>query len=274
MDSFQHGCLMPIGGAEDKSGQQTILRRFVQMCGGADAAIAVIPTASAFAGEVGDSYCQLFRQIGAARVECLHVRERAQANSRELAAVLEQVDGVFISGGDQLKLASLLAGTRFAATLQQRLACGVHIAGTSAGASAMSRQMIAFGHSGMQPSQRMVQLASGLGLTDWLIIDQHFTQRARLGRLTTAVALNPGMIGIGVDEDTALILAPNGDCEVIGSGTVTVVDGRDLQFTDIYAVKRHAPIRVQGIGTQVFASGAKFHLDQPLYGSYREATSA
>lgn len=274
MKAHQYGYLMPIGGAEDKSGQQSILRHFVQSCGGLASKIAVIPSASAFAAETGDFYCQLFQNMGVHDVQCLHIHDRAQASNPRINALLKEADGIFISGGDQLKLASLLVGTPLAATMRRSLAAGVHIAGTSAGASIMSRQMIAFGRSGMQPSQRMVQLASGLGLTDSLIIDQHFTQRSRLGRLTTAIALNPGMIGVGIDEDTGLVIAPDGSCEVIGSGTVTVVDGRNLEFTDIHAVKRHDPISVEGLGTHVFNAGETFQLHQDSADVYREEASA
>jgi cyanophycinase len=261
VNSFQAGLLMPIGGAEDKTGQKTVLRRFLQWCGGTKAEIVVIPSASAFALDVGDQYCAVFAQMGARHVECLHIHDRSQSNSPELLSRLEGATGIFMTGGDQLKLASLLVSTKLGEAVRCLNASGIPVAGTSAGASAMSRQMIAFGRSGAQPSQRMVQLASGLGLTESLIIDQHFSQRNRLGRLTTAVALNPGMVGVGVDENTAFEIHSDGECEVVGAGTVTIVDGRQLAYTDIYSAKRYDPVQVKGIDVQVLRSGARYLLD-------------
>jgi cyanophycinase len=253
--SLDKGYLIAIGGAEDKSTQCRILTHFVELCGGSKARIAVIPAASGYPVEMEWRYCEVFTRLGAGMTDCLHICDRQLAEDAELIARLKQATGIFLTGGDQLKLMSLIGGTRLAATIQTCFARGVHVAGTSAGASALSRQMIAFGRSGEFPSQRMVQLALGLGFAERLIIDQHFSQRNRLGRLLTAVALNPGMIGVGIDEDTALVTAPNGAYEVIGSGKVTFVDGRHLTYTDIYAAKRHDPVTVAGVDIQAFAAG-------------------
>ncbi len=251
---------MPIGGAESKIGQRIVLTRFIELCGTSSARIVVIPAASGFAAETGQVYCRTFSELGARHVECLHIHDRQQARDPMTAALLQHADGIFLTGGDQLKLMSLIGGTELAAALHDCHARGVPIAGTSAGASAMSRQMIAFGRSGARPSQRMVQLASGLGLSPF-IIDQHFSQRDRLGRLLTAVALNPGMIGVGIDEDTALMMSPSGQCEVIGAGAVTVVDGRNIGFTDIYAAKRHDPVVVEGVDVRRLQAGEHFNPD-------------
>lgn len=249
------GVLMPIGGAEDKRANRVILTRFVQLCGANSARIIVIPSASSFPYESASTYEHLFSQIGAAQVTRLHIPDRQQANRPDYTALLQDATGVFFTGGDQLRLLSLIGGTGLAAALCERFASGLHIAGTSAGASAMSRQMIAFGRSGSAPSQRMVQMAAGLGLCDNLIIDQHFQQRNRLGRLMTAVTLNPGTVGVGIDEDTALLMTPDGGWEVLGSGQVTVVDGRMLEYTDIYAVKRYNPITVKGLQVHKLGTG-------------------
>ena len=249
------GTLMPIGGAEDRRASRLILTRFFQLCGGSSARILVIPTASSFPRETGTTYQHIFTQLGAARVTTLHPADRYQANAADRVRLLDDVSGVFMSGGDQLRLVSTIGGTRLASALHKRFKEGMHIAGTSAGASALSRQMIAFGRSGLAPSQRMVQMAAGLGLADDLIIDQHFGQRHRLGRLMTAVALHPGSVGVGVDEDTALMIAPNGDWEVLGSGTVTLVDGREMEYTNIHAVKQHKPIEMVGVKVEVLPPG-------------------
>jgi cyanophycinase len=257
---------MPIGGAEDKRASRTILSRFVQLCGGEQASILIIPSASSFPYERASEYDTVFAGLGVANLDCLHFAERRDASKNDNIAMLREATGVFFTGGDQLKLLSLIGGTPFARALRQHFNAGLHVAGTSAGASAMSRQMIAFGRSGATPSQRMVQIASGLGLVDNLIIDQHFQQRNRLGRLTTAVTLNPGMIGVGLDEDTALIISATADWEVVGSGNVTIVDGRGLEFTDVHEVKRHDPITVRGIRVETLAKGMFNSLSETLYG--------
>lgn len=254
------GVLMPIGGAEDKKAQRAVLGRFVTEAGAEKARIAVLPAASEFAFATGDRYARLFKAMGAEHVESLHIADRRTANDPDIARRLALTTGIFLTGGDQLRLLSLIGGTAVADALRAAHARGAAIAGTSAGASAMSLHMIAFGRSGATPSQRMVQLAPGLGLAHSLIIDQHFSQRDRLGRLTTAVALSPGMIGLGVDEDTTALIRCDGHTEVLGSGTVTVVDGRDLEHSNIYAVKGYRPVTVNGIQVSVYHAGEHFHL--------------
>ena len=245
------GLLMPIGGAEDKGTTCRILDTFVEICGKTSAHIVIIPSASSIPIDVAHFYQSIFYRLGVAQVSIIHVSDRQQANLETVLHPLQNATGVFITGGDQLRLISLIGGTRLGEILYQRSLTGMPIAGTSAGASIMSRHMIAFGRSGPQPSQRMVQMASGLGLTHSLIIDQHFSQRNRLGRLLTAVALNPGLTGVGIDENTALIIRPDDTLEVIGAGTVTVADSQGLTYNGIYAAKRHDAFQVQGIDIRV-----------------------
>jgi cyanophycinase len=263
----RRGYLMPIGGAENRTVESGILNQFIRYAGGTQARIAVIPTASGFAGEVSALYCSLFREIGVADVRCVHVQTRQQANNAEIVNMLDGATGIFLTGGDQVKLVSLLGGTRLAQKITTCYQAGTTVAGTSAGASAMSRHMIAFGRSGGTPAQRSVQLAPGLGLIDSMTIDQHFRQRDRLGRLMTAIAINPSVIGVGVDEDTAFVIDPDGCCEVTGSNSVTIVDGTELQYTDIYAVKRHDPVAVMGMKVHVLTAGCQYNLQslQPYH---------
>ncbi|MDX1995514.1 MAG: cyanophycinase [bacterium] len=249
------GTLMPIGGAEDKRGACTILNHFVQCSGSSSAHLVVIPSASSFPQEVAQDYTRIFTALGAQQVSILHIPDRRYADHAANLGVLNEATGIFLSGGDQLRLMSLIGGTRLAEALRSRFWNGVNIAGTSAGASIMSRQMIGFGRSGDTPSQRMVQMALGLGLTDNLIIDQHFRQRRRLGRLMTAVALNPGLTGVGVDENTALEIHPDGAWQVIGAGGVTIVDSSGLEYSDIYAAKRHDPLTLRGMEVRVLLGG-------------------
>jgi cyanophycinase len=263
----RRGYLMPIGGAENRTFQSSILNQFIRYSGGTQARIAVIPSASGFADEVSTMYCALFKEIGVANVQCVHVQTRQQANSAETVNLLEGATGIFLTGGDQVKLVSLLGGTQLARKITACYQSGTTVAGTSAGASAMSQHMIAFGRSGSTPAQRSVQLAPGLGLIDSITIDQHFRQRDRLGRLMTAIAINPSVIGVGVDEDTALVIDQEGCCEVIGSNSVTIVDGSELQYTDIYAVKRHDPVAVMGMKVHVLTAGCQYSLQslQPYH---------
>jgi cyanophycinase len=265
------GYLMPIGGAEDKKRARVVLSRFVELSGGADARIVVIPGASTFPFETGAAYCTLFHHLGARSVEALHITHRGQANDPLKSALIDGATGIFMTGGDQLRLLTVLGGTIMADHLRTAYEMGATIAGTSAGASAMSEHMIAFGRSGAMPSQRMVQMGRGLGLTEDLIIDQHFSQRDRLGRLTTAVALNPGLIGVGVDEDTALIIDADGMCEVVGSGIVTVVDGRQLEYTDIATAKRYDVVTVSGIDAQQYRAGEFYTVNMPDFAAEKQA---
>ncbi|MBK8020010.1 MAG: cyanophycinase [Chloroflexi bacterium] len=250
------GLLMPIGGAEDKRAARAILKSFVRFSGGSDARIAILPSASSMPQLVARDYVALFTALGAGQVEVVDITDRRCAGQPDTCAPLSDATGIFISGGDQLKLMSLIGSTRLADMLHARYRDGAIVAGTSAGASILSRHMIAFGRSGATPSQRMVQMASGLGLTQNLIIDQHFSQRDRLGRLLTAVALNPGLVGVGIDEDTALLVSPLGECQVLGTGTVTVVDGRQIEYSDVYAAQRHDPFTLRGVDVQVYRAGA------------------
>jgi cyanophycinase len=255
------GYLMPIGGAEDRTVRSPLLNQFVKYAGGATARIIVIPTASGFAAEVGADYCTLFRHLGVADVSCLHVLDRREANDPHHLSDIERATGIFLTGGDQVKLVSMLGGTALEAAIAASHKRGSIVAGTSAGASALSRQMIAFGRSGVLPSRRMVQLTTGLGLLDRVIVDQHFRQRNRIGRLITAVAFNPSSVGVGIDEDTAFVVDPHYNCHVLGSGSVTVVDGRDMQEMNFSSMKSHQPLTVTGIKVHNLRAGSQYNLN-------------
>jgi cyanophycinase len=219
------GLVMAIGGAEDKVRERRILRRFVEACGGPDANIVVLATASEVP-ETGERYADLFYGMDADVVEVLRVRTREDAldAGREVFDALEVATGFFMTGGSQLRISSALGGTTIAATLRRRHLEGMVVAGTSAGAAALSKHMISMGESGGTPRRRLVHLAQGLGFTPDLIVDQHFRRRDRMGRLVTALSYNPEPLGVGVDEDTAALIDADGVMTVMGSGAVTVVD--------------------------------------------------
>ncbi|MEM9057675.1 MAG: cyanophycinase, partial [Pseudomonadota bacterium] len=246
------GYVIPIGGAENKTDAPVILERFVALCGGNDARLAVIPTASRL-DDTGPSYVDLFRSLGARSVSNLPITRRRDCEREDYLDALEQVDGVFITGGNQLRLSTRLGGTPVATSLRRLNAAGVHVAGTSAGAAIMPEHMIAGGRAGSTPRENGVTLAPGLGLTNALVIDQHFRQRDRLGRLLSAVSYNPFVSGIGVDEDTAAFIDPDGVFEVVGSGAVTVVDPGSLRSSSMDVAEEGAPVSLIGLTLHVLA---------------------
>lgn len=255
----QRGFIVPIGGGEDKLRDREILSRYIEMCGGASAHIVVIPTASEL-DDTGTLYRDLFRELGAGEVGILHCGDRKECNSQDFIDLLEKADGVFMTGGNQLRLSTTLGGTRVAQTIRRRNAAGMHVAGTSAGAAFVPEHMIAGGNEGSTPAPDMVTLAPGLGLTNRLIIDQHFRERERLGRLLTALAFNPFAIGIGLDEDTAAFIGPDDVMEVAGSGGITVVDPGDLEFSSMDSANRHEPVSLIGIKLHILVAGGSYDI--------------
>lgn len=260
-DGAQRGWIVPIGGAEDKDDGARILRRFFALCGGAGARIAVIPTASRL-NETGDRYEQLFSDMGAGNVSVLDFDTRRDAHERNRVAAVEQASGIFITGGNQLRLSTIIGGTPIAQAIRACNAQGVPVGGTSAGAGILSEHMIAGGDSdSATPRADSVRLAPGLGLTNRVVIDQHFRQRDRLGRLLAALAYNPFAIGLGVDEDTAAFISPDNTIEVEGSGAVTVVDADGLQFSSMAQIDRREPVCMLGLQVHVLTAGASFNLE-------------
>jgi cyanophycinase len=255
----ERGWIIPIGGAEEKNDDAAILKRFVDICGGHDADIIVIPTASRLA-DTGDRYRDLFGDFGAGRVDVMDFDTRRDAEESSRLARIERASGIFITGGNQLRLSTLLGGTPVAKLIRTLNAEGVHVGGTSAGAAILSEHMIAFGSEGSSPKAGSVRLAPGLGLTNRFIIDQHFRQRDRLGRLLAALAYNPFAVGMGLDEDTAAFIRPDNTVEVVGSGAVTVVDASKLQFSSMDRVDEDEPVCLLGLTVHILVAGATFNL--------------
>ena len=255
----QRGWIIPIGGAEDKDANPSILQRFVELCGGSEADIVVIPTASRLK-DTGPRYEELFRGMGVAQVEVLDFDTRRDCQEEGRLARLARASGIFFTGGNQLRLSTILGGTHVARTIRLRNAQGVTVAGTSAGAGFLSEHMIAFGSEGSSPRASSVRLAPGLGLTNRFVIDQHFRQRDRLGRLTAALAYNPFAIGIGLDEDTAAFIGPDNTLEVEGSGAITVVDASRVQFTSMDQADGSEPVCIIGLQVHILTAGATFNL--------------
>ena len=253
------GHLLIIGGAEDKLRQRQILSRFVTLAGAGEAKVAVISTASSLGDEATGLYRSLFHQLGIPDVRGLRPLSRDEANDPELTEQLDDVTGIFMTGGNQLRLSSVIGGTALGRAIIARHKRGCIVAGTSAGASAISSHMVAFGTSGPTPKQRMTQMSAGLGLLPGVIIDQHFEQRNRLGRLLALVAQSPALLGMGIDEDTAALVSPSGVMEVLGKGSVMLLDPARIQ-TDAYEVKRHRPMMISGVMLHSLPSGYRFDL--------------
>lgn len=253
------GYLIPIGGAEGKKKDSQILQRYVELCGGDKARLLIIPTASLRA-ETGPEYMELFESFGAKAVN-MPVEHREDCFDDKLLDKLENATGIFITGGNQLRLSTILGGTPVAKAIRRRNAEGVHLAGTSAGAAIMSEHMIAGGRSGPSPRESGVELAPGLGLTNRVIIDQHFNQRGRMGRLLSALSFNPFVSGLGIDENTAGFIDPEGKMEVVGRGTITVVDPENLHHSSMSYVRKAQAVTMLGLKLHILASGASYDLE-------------
>jgi len=256
----KRGYVIPIGGAEDKIGDRTIHRRFVELAGGSRARIAVVPTASRLP-DTGDRYRDLFRDLGVQHIRVLDVEGRKDADDPKNSELMDGATGIFMTGGNQLRLSTILGGTQVARRIRSCHSKGCHVAGTSAGAAFSSEHMIAFGDEGPRPVAGKVTLAPGLGLTNRVIVDQHFRQRNRLGRLLTALAYNPFLTGIGLDEDTAAFINANRVIEVVGSGVLTVVDVSDLQHSSMAQADEGDTVELIGVKLHMLRHGARYELD-------------
>ncbi|SMB89416.1 cyanophycinase [Thermanaeromonas toyohensis ToBE] len=248
-----------IGGNEDREERCEVLRGFLEAGGGDQAEVVVIPVASQNMEEAGEVYLRLFTRLGAKRVEAVAPTTRKEANQEALERLVEKAKAVFFTGGDQLRLTSLLGGTNLDRALHRAFQRGTLMGGTSAGAAAMSSTMIVAGEGEVAPQVDVVRMAPGLGFIREVIIDQHFAQRGRLGRLLAAIAYNPYILGLGIDEDTAVWV--DGDrLQVLGRGTVTVVDGRGIEHTNI-SIAGPKPLALTGVALHVLPAGYGFNLD-------------
>jgi len=259
-EGHSRGWIVPIGGAENKENDRHILERFVRVSGAAEADIVVIPTASRM-HETGARYEEVFKDLGAARVTVMDFDTRRDCREPGRLRRIEEASGIFFTGGNQLRLTTLLGGTEVARLIRARNAHGVTVGGTSAGASILCEHMIAGGDEGSALVAGSVRMAPGLGLTNRFIIDQHFRERDRLGRLLTALAYNPFAVGIGLDEDTAAFIGPEEVLEVEGTGGVTVVDPSEVNFSSIASAEEGQPVCMLGLRLHVLVAGATYNLN-------------
>lgn len=254
------GYVIPIGGAEDKVSDRAVLSRFVELSGGADAVISVIPTASQLP-DTGSRYEAIFTDLGVQTVHVLDYKDRADTDRDDYFEQLANSTGVFLTGGNQLRLSTILGGTRVAQRIRRLNARGAHVAGTSAGAAFVSEHMIAYGREGATPIAGQVTLTPGLGLTNRVIVDQHFRQRDRLGRLMSALAYNPFALGLGLDEDTAAFIDHNNNVEVVGTGAITIVDASDLHYSSMAVANEGDVVQLIGVRLHVLGHGGTMDLE-------------
>ncbi len=253
--------ILVIVGAEDKVHGREILHTFFGRAGSLEARIAILPSASREPAIIGDRYQRIFEEMGAKEIQVLDIRDRAQAEDRQLQTYIEECTGVFMTGGDQLRLCGLLADTPLMDKVRQRVQQGeLTLAGTSAGAAVMGHHMIAGGGSGESPNRSLVDMATGLGLIPEVIVDQHFHNRNRMARLMSAVAVYPERLGMGIDEDTCALFERDGLLQVMGKGTVTIIDPGEMLYTNQPIVGANDPISLHNLRVHILSHGDRFHL--------------
>ena len=253
--------ILVIGGAEDKVHGKEILQTFFQRAGGTDAIIGIIPSASREPVLIGDRYQRIFADMGAKEIKVLDVRNRDEGTDSGYLDYVENCTGIFLTGGDQLRLCGLLAETPLMNRIVERVQKGeISLAGTSAGAAVMGYQMIAGGSSGECPNRALVDLAMGLGIIPEVLVDQHFHNRNRLARLLSAIAGHPTLLGIGIDEDTCAMFENDSTLQVLGKGTVTIVDARVMSETNYDSVNGTEPISLHNLKLHILAYGDRYDL--------------
>lgn len=276
---YSKGKLIAIGGAEDKGTDSDkgefqsnnlnfcelgVLRRVVEEAGGTSARIEVITTASTIPYEVGENYMDAFGRIGCTNVGVMHIRNRQDTMDTDFIKRIQTCDAVMFSGGNQLRLSVTDGGTEFLAIMKKRYEKeeGFLIAGTSAGAMAMSKTMIYEGNATRAHLKGEVKMTTGLGFIDGVIIDSHFEKRGRFGRLAQAIATNPQCIGIGLGEDTGMLITEGNKMEAIGSGLVIIVDGFDIMHCNIADIPDGNPISIENLKVHFCEKGNGYILSE------------
>ncbi|RFU66552.1 cyanophycinase [Peribacillus glennii] len=258
------GELLIIGGAEEKFHGGEVLQKFVDLAGRQNSGIGILPTASEIPDEVSSDYIQTFKQLGVGRVEVIDVDSRERAENPEILELVESLSAVFITGGDQSRLSKLIGGTRLHEKLTDKWKNGMVLAGTSAGASIMAKSMIVAADTKLNDDKLNVELGTGFGFLDHILIDQHFSQRARFDRLLSAIAENREIIGIGIDENTAILVHDN-KFEVYGEHQVLVIDGKSSEFVDIKIGENGSEeLTISGFKLHALTRGYSFDLSRRI----------
>ena len=250
-----------IGGAEDKVHGREILQTFFEAAGGREARLVILPCASREPVIISDRYRRIFSDMGATDIAVIDIRDRIQGEDPTWQHQIAHCTGVFMTGGDQVRLCGLLADTPLIAQVRQQAQLGqLTLAGTSAGAAVMGEHMIAGGGSGESPNRSLVDMATGLGIVPELIVDQHFHNRNRMARLMSAIAIQPARLGIGIDEDTCLRLFTDGRFQVIGKGAVTIVDPSNASYTNQPDVGATDPLCLHHLKVHLLVHGDQYDI--------------
>jgi cyanophycinase len=276
------GKLVAIGGAEDKGTdletgeiqrnnlnffELGILKRIVEETGGVDSQIEVVTTASMIPHEVGDNYLDAFGKIGCTKVGLMHIRNRADAANEDYLTRIQNCKAVMFSGGNQMRLTSTFGGTKFLEIVMNRFQneSDFLVAGTSAGAMAMSNTMIYEGNASRAHLKGEVKITTGLAFMDGVIFDSHFEKRGRFGRLAQAIAANPSCIGIGLGEDTGMLIKDGNEMEAIGSGLVMILDGHDILHSNIADIPDGNPISIENLKVHFCENGNGYNVSNRLF---------
>lgn len=260
MSEKLRGFLIIIGGAEDKKGESVILKQAPKMLSDDDV-LTVLTTATEEPKEAGQAYEEVFHRLGVKNVNILNINTRDDADNPDCCDAIKKSHCVFMTGGDQLRVTSILGGTRACSELKNLYNTGGIIMGTSAGASVMSSTMVVQGNDNEPARKCTLKMAAGIGLLKGVIIDQHFDQRGRFGRLLCGVAENPDVLGIGIDEDTAIKVYPDRHFEIIGSNAVTIIDGKSIQSSNVSELNPNETLAIIGVTVHTLPQGYGFDLN-------------
>jgi cyanophycinase len=256
--------LFLIGGNEDKGKKPLLLNKFHQLYNQSDGPLILITGASKFSEESGNTYTEVFTRLGCSNIIHLPLTQRSDCNSPENIKYLNEASAVFITGGNQIKLAAIMGGTLLFQRINQRVNEGLLYGGTSAGASIASKLMVAGGRGGYNPRRNLVKLTGGLGLIGNCIIDQHFRERNRLFRLASAVSSNPKFIGLGIDENTAVLITNDRYCRVSGKNSVTILNGNSITHSGYSEGKPQDAISIFGMNMNIITPGYGYDLEERL----------
>jgi cyanophycinase len=259
--SHPKGLLVIIGGAEDREGECTILGEFLRLAGGNKARIVVMTVATDLPEELGAEYRKVFKRLGAGEVKVVDVSKREDTESEKALKAIEEATALFFTGGDQLHITALMGATAMDKIIKRRHDKGLLLGGTSAGAAMMSNSMMLSGESECNPRSGSVEIGPGMDFIMGALIDTHFSQRGRHGRLITAIAHYPQELGLGIDEDTAMVVTGN-EFEVIGSGAVTVIDAGGITHTNLHEVGKDESLELHNICVHVLPEGAHYSLSE------------
>lgn len=260
MEEIIKGTLMIIGGAEDKKNDCIVLKRLIDLASMREGSTIILTAATEYPEKTAEEYIDTFRKLGAVDISAVHIQSRQDANSPDKSSEISKASCVYMTGGDQLRITSIMGGTKAEQALYDAFDGGAMIAGTSAGASVMSETMITSGNDDDAPKKCTLKMAPGLGLLRDVVIDQHFAQRGRIGRLLTAIAQNPHMLGLGIDEDTGIIITDDSVLEVVGSHAVTVIDGSHSDYSNVSELKPDEILAITNVTMHVLPAGYKYNI--------------